>query len=272
VEAAIARLTRYGTAGGSDRRPLPVDLQASERAAEIGNTVATWAREVAESRGLPVPSPARAAGPVCQARSWSRGGWTCGHGSCGSIRHRPAGVAVAATWLLEHLEWLRHQRQAAEAYDELNDAANRLKSLVGGPLPRWYAGQCWEVVPFCAYHQAPAISCDCPALDPTDLRRCEVDLYAAPGARTVRCTACRTDHDAAHRKEWLLGEARDTLAHAALLAAALTALDVPVAVGTVYSWASRGRIVAHGWDALGRPLYLVGEAIDLLARTSRRVA
>jgi hypothetical protein len=162
-------------------------------------------------------------------------------------------VAIAASWLAEHgqLEWLRHQREAAEAMSDLREAAREVERIVDRPRDRWYAGPCWEDLP---------------------TGRCEVELYAVPGTRVVRCRECGAEHDAAGRKAWLLAEARDVLAHAALIAAALTALDIPVAVGTVYSWASRGRILSHGSDQLGRPLYKVGEAMDLLASTPRRVA
>lgn len=263
VDAAVLKLVRYGgSGGGSAERPVPFDDARAERAAAVGNTVASWARHVAESRGTAVAPPAtpRTVGPLCyhgealpfldQSKS------PCRHGSCIAIGARPAylGVEVAARWLAEHdqLEWLRHQREAAEAMAELREAAREVERIVDRPRDRWYAGPCWAELP--------------------DDGRCEVELYAVPGAKVVRCRECRAEHDAAGRKEWLLAEARDVLAHAALIAAALTALDMPVAVGTVYSWASRGRIVSHGLDQLGRPLYKVGEAMDLLSSTPRRVA
>jgi hypothetical protein len=263
VEAAILKLVRYGGSGqGSGERPVPWDDVRAGRAAAVGNTVSTWARHVAESHGIPVEPPRvpRAAGPLCyhgQALPLlDRAKPPCRHYSCAEIgtRRSDLGVAIAASWLAEHgqMEWLRHQREAAEAMAELREAAREVERIVDRPRDRWYAGPCWEDLPTGG--------------------RCEVELYAVPGARVVRCRECRAEHDAAGRKAWLLAEARDVLAHAALIAAALTALGMPVAVGTVYSWASRGRIVAHGSDTLGRPLYKVGEALDLLSSTSRRVA
>lgn len=254
VEAAIAKLVRHGgfEGGARDRRPLPVDLDASNRAAAIGNAVATAARDVAESRGIPLPPrPARTLGPQC------RSGISCGHGSCEVIRgRRDVGVAIAARWLRGQLEWLRHQRQAAEVFADLENAATDLIRMVAGPLPRWFAGQCWEPIEGVDEHGQP--------------KRCANELYAAPGATTVHCRDCGMTHELAYRKEWLLREANNTLAHAELIARALTALGVDdVTPARVRGMARHGRLVAHGTDRAGRPIYKVGEVLAVIEEQDR---
>lgn len=153
--------------------------------------------------------------------------------------------AYVALWILDHLPWLRRQPEAAQAFDELNYACRLSVSTVDRPPARWYAGPC---------------------------DGCTLDLYALPGARSFRCHECGAEYDAEQRRSWLLQAARDHLGPANQIAAALTALGVQVRVGTVYSWASRGRLIAHGHDAKGRPLYRVGDALDLVEHATRPAA
>lgn len=168
------------------------------------------------------------------------------------------GAVVAARFLGAHLEWIRHRQEAAAVFADLREAARELERLVGRPTGLRYRGPCWA---------------DLGDVDEVgDPLQCQEILYARPGAEVVKCRFCGAEYNAEGRRQWLLDEARTTLAHAALIASALTALDVPIAVGTIYSWASRGRLVDHGTDQLGRPLYRVGDAIDLLSVPRRRVA
>jgi len=222
----IARLARHGERGGrAQGHPLPVDLAAVQRASEVANTVSTWARHVAETRGLEVDGP---------------------------------GLGEVAGWLAGHVEWLSHQPEAPEAHRDLTEAAGQLRRLVDGPTPRWYAGPCGAAL---------------------DAGPCETDLYASPGARTVRCPGCGAQHDAADRKEWLLDVARNHLAHAELIARAVTALGRECTSSMIRNYADRGRLVAHGTMASGSPAYRVGDVLDLLderdekdAERARRLA
>lgn len=249
VESAVAKLVGHGLAvggGGGHGHPLPVDLVAAEKAAAVGNTVSTWARHVALTRGVEVPrTRPPLEGPVCRTN-------ICRHLSCAEVRspRREVGVATAARFLTGQLGWLRHRPEAAEALGELHQAALQLQRLLGGRPPRWYAGQCWELL--------------------DDGQRCTAELYASPGASSVRCPECGKVHEAAYRKDWLLQEASDTLAHAELIARALTALGIEAVTGSrVRNLAARGRLVAHGADAADRPLYRVGDVLDLVHEQAR---
>lgn len=231
VETTVAKLVSFGdqVGPGSGERPLPFDPKAAERAEALKGELATWAKRVSEERGVEIPRPA---------------------GELGAV--------VAARFLAENLEWLRHRQEAAVAFGSLRTVARQLEGLVGRPPELRYRGPCWA---------------ELGELDEAgDPLRCQEILYARPDSDIVKCRFCGAEYDANERREWLLSEARSTLAHAALISSALTALDLPVAVGTIYSWASRGRLVDHGKDGLGRPLYRVGDAIDLLRETRRRVA
>jgi hypothetical protein len=218
----IARLSR-GEPGTcrSSTVPLPFDWDAADAAWAVANTLSTWTRHICAESGRALPVV-----PVDAYPS-----------------------AVLAGWLAEceQVDWLRYRQEAAEAFDELTDAARLAVRVVDRHPERWYAGKC-----------TPGF--------------CDEDLYALPGALVVRCWKCRAEHDAQARKQWLLRLAADRLMHAAWLAAALTRLGERLPPGTVRSWASRGLLAAHGVDEHGRPVYRVGDALALLARQTKGAA
>lgn len=282
VEVTVARLARYGDRGGqaltpaedvavpgpanrtqpvevfgwpaSKDRPrkaalrptaLPFNPGTAQRAYAAINTITTWARHVTEERGHGPQRPAAMVGPLCRA------GWGCTHDTCTVIRARtvPHPAARAALFLLDQLDWLRHRIEAVDALDELAAAAATLRRVVDSPPPVQYAGPCWVEL---------------------DDGRCEFELYAHAGSASVKCGGCGVVHQVPQRRGWLLDEAENVLGHAAMLAAALSALDRPVTSSMIRNYADRGRIVAHGHDERGRPLYRVGDVLDVLADIARR--
>lgn len=155
-------------------------------------------------------------------------------------------IGGMARWLLvpRRLERIRHHPAAGEAVDEITACVRTAEHNVMGPSLRWYAGPC----------------------------DCGLDLYVVPSAALVRCRSCGTEYDVAARRDWLLETAEDTLAHAALIAQALTVLESPVKVDRIYKWAERGRIADRGVDPRGRPLYRVGDVRTELAKDTRKSA
>ncbi|MFE9955849.1 hypothetical protein [Micromonospora sp. NPDC005299] len=268
VEVTVARLARYSDRhgrtlpdddpdgrpdGGLKVTPLPFDPSARSRGLDASNTIVTWARHVAEERGGGPVRPGPVIGPLC------RSGAGCRHETCSLIRTRsvPHPVARAAVYLLGQLGWLRHRPEGREALDELGDACRIIVQVVDAPPPLWYAGPCREQT------------------DVDEAGRdvlCAEELYARTDDGTVRCPACKTRHDVGERREWLLDEADQVLAHASLVAAALTVLDRRVTPSMVRNYADRGRITARGVDERGRPLYRVGEVRAVVADVAYRRA
>jgi hypothetical protein len=286
VEASVARLARHGDRGGrelrapelddedlgDERRRLPVmahgwaaRLERPKRGALLStqlpylpgmatqayaaiNAITTTARDIAETRGIQVPMPGPMAGPLCRA------GWGCKHPTCALIRARSIDhpAARAAAFLLTQLDWIRKHADAAAYVDELSTAAATLLWCVDRPPNTAYAGPCWETL--------------------ADESRCGFELYAIEGAAIVECRGCGTTHVLADRRKWLRGEVQDALAIAATLAAGLSSLDMPVTSSMIRNYAARGRIVAHGHDVVGRPLYRVGDVVDVLLDQARRKA
>jgi hypothetical protein len=242
----IARLSRTGPAGRTSERPLPFSWEAADATWAAVNTLITWQRHITEASGRdPGPPGSPVQGPHCRA------GHSCAHDSCAWLGIREHPLEHLVNWLADQLGWLRYRQEAAEAFDELADAAALTVRTVDLPPVRWYAGPCG-----------------------TD--GCTADLYAASGSSTVTCWECGARHDADYRRGWLLRQAEDTLAHAALAAGAITALGHPCKDATVRQWAHRGRLAAHPPDQRGRPLYRVGDVLDLVreseSRRDRRVA
>jgi hypothetical protein len=205
LQTTIARQGRSGGGSGGDSHPLPVDLGASETAWAVTNTITTWARHCAETRGEPLPA---------------------------------GDLAGAAAWLAGQMEWLRHQPEASEAVDELADACALAVRVVDRRADRWYAGPCVL---------------------------CTEDLYALPGAATIRCPKCEAKYDAQERRELLLVAAQDRLVHAELIGRALIALGwETMTAARVRGLVRRGKVAERGQDEARRTLYRLGDVVGVM--------
>jgi hypothetical protein len=151
-------------------------------------------------------------------------------------------LAAMAGHLAANLEWLRHHPAAAECVDELCRAVAAARYAVDRPRERLYAGPCWRDV---------------------DGGECPGELYAVLGAAEVACPVCGWLFEVAERRAWLLEAARDVLATATLVSAALSRLDLAVTPERLWKWRERGRIFNHSAPG-DDPTYRVGDVIDLL--------
>lgn len=145
-------------------------------------------------------------------------------------------MSADADWLGAHVAQLRQLADAAAAFGELTRAVSSAERIIDLRPELWYAGPC------------PS---------------CGDDTYAQPGASYVHCR-CGWQADAAERRRWLLQAAEATLVHSELAAQALSRLGQPVTGAMIRGYAFRGRLAAHGTDRLGRPLYRIGDLLDVL--------
>lgn len=233
LETTAARLSRLSrTPGRVAGTPLPVDLHAAGLRSTLVNTLVTWARHVAEERGQQIPDlPTCRIGPVCHRPD-------CLHTTCVVIRleGRPGPVAVAVHWLRGNSEWIRHRREVAELADGIGEAVRAARRGVDLPPDRSYVGTC----------------------------QCGLALYARPGSDAVACRGCDTVWGVDEQREWMLLVARDSLASAAAISRALTALGQPVAAGTIRQWGNRRRLPTYGRLVIHPgALYRVGDVLDL---------
>lgn len=235
AEAVLTRQVHYGNGGrgGSSDDPMPIDLTAATRFAAIENTLTTWARHAAESRNQPLA-----------------------HTSRNAAQH-------AARYLAANIDWLRGQPEAAQAFNDLENACNALARLVDRPADnRHLVG-----------------ICDCGKV-----------LYAPWNWSTIRCKACGATWSLADGQDILLRHLDDklvTAGEAAKLAGHLDPERSQDAVRKlVEKWAAHHRLVAHGHvmreptEAEVRrdpeaypvmvPTYRFGEIRKLLDETPRR--
>lgn len=174
-------------------------------------------------------------------------------GAHGASEALPADTLSAmAQWLLERVERLRHHEAAGEAVRDITGAVQHALRIVDRPPERWYAGIC--------------------GADMADHDWCHEDLYAPVKAAVIQCPACRAVWDVKERRTWLLRQAEDVLAHAALIAQALSALGTLATPVMISRWVSDGRLPDHGTDAAGRKLYRVGDVQTLAYEHAQRQA
>lgn len=238
LQTVIVRRSDMGLGGRSAESPLDFDWNASDGSWALDNTVTTWARHIAESRGIDVHDDLRPLGPVCSA---------CKHETCIASRNwcsHP--TAVAMRWLATQVGWLAHRPEGVEGFDELGAIAGYLERMVDRPMPTVYAGPC-------------------------DV--CGRGMYARKGSPVVRCTPCDLEYDVPAREKWMLDQVDDRLATAVELSRALTRLGVEVTPERIRKWSERGRITAHGKDG-SRPLYRIGDVrvlVEAMALDDTRV-
>ncbi len=234
LEITLTRQTSKGSGGGSEI-PLPYGQPASEATAVLRSTLVGWVRVMEE--GLPVLDPVQPEGPWCE---------TCGHVTCRQLA-RIAWLTVyvagpddtlesMARWLLAGRTRLLRHPAVEEVVDEITAAVRAAWRVVDRPADSLFAGKC---------------------------ATCQAGLYARPGAVRVRCRECGTGYDVAAQWEAMRGQIEDQLLHSVMMGAVLRQLGVMVADSTIRYWAQKGRIVAHGTDRSGRPVYRVGDVLDV---------
>lgn len=199
----------------------------------VANTVGTWARHVAESRGIELPE--------------SRG---------------------VLAWLIDNIAAIRHDEAAAVIHDELTGLAlENERSIFGRAGTDEFYGVCDEpdrgVV--AELDAAGRIVVEIYRSD----RTCGAQLYGQPDAKTIRCRACGAKYDAEERKATMRAKLPNSLGTLAEVAGALTKLDEPVTVDALSSAVRRGLIPDRGQNAQGHRLVRVGDVQAYLASRQR---
>lgn len=241
LEVTLSKQDRIGDRGpGSSERPLPLNLGSSEVGWILRNTLHGWVRLVAEEThaGLPVNT-----------------------------------LTDMARWLRPRVGWLRHHQAGPEAVAEIVASVSACRRNIDRPPSLWYAGPCGAATSTesdcsCCCHIGGAFppACDvvggCHAAHQT--ADCRAELYAHPGALNVICRDCGSVYNLADRRGWLLSQVEDQLMHSIAAAALVRHLGVQVADSSIRAWASRGRIVAHTRDVRNRPLYRIGDVLEVV--------
>lgn len=172
-------------------------------------------------------------------------------------------LVAAAEFLRTQLSWLRHATDeqggayAAAVFAEIGECASRMRGMVDGPAAQRFLGPCGAAL-------GPRVS-GSDHMHVDFAATCDGDVYGRPDAEYGSCRTCGARYRRDERQAWLDGEVRTW---------AFTAKDIADAHGinvkTIRSWAERGQLTHHGHDREGRPLYLVGDVLDLAAESAAR--
>ncbi|MFY7069604.1 hypothetical protein ACOQFV_27415 [Nocardiopsis changdeensis] len=241
LDVEITRQARRPRPAGHTRPtepPLPLDLHASEARDVLVRTLGMWRRTLA---GDAQEAPGRPIGPFCRAG--------CGHPSCARRRAAqpvPRGATVAAL-LRTLIPDIRRHPEGGHLVDEITAAVDQARyHLYGADTPGYtLAGLCPD---------------------------CGRPVYARPDAATAQChdRDCLGLVDTAQWRTDVRAQLAAQVLPLTEVRQALTTLGHPVPLGTLKSWAHRGRLVPC-WatdDGRQRPLYLVEDALALLTPTT----
>jgi hypothetical protein len=160
--------------------------------------------------------------------------------------HHHSDTAAVARWIARNLRTLRQHQDAGQAYDELSNAIREARRAVDRPLERVFAGPC--------------------GVEADNGFICREDLYAAQGKTTAVCKGCGARHEMAQRREWMLSIIEDQVAYSGLLAGLVSNLGVQIGSSTIRRYAAAGRIKAISVDAKHRPLYRIGDVLDVFLK------
>ena len=201
-----------------------------------------------KSADPPLPINLRAATTLDDVRTVLVG-WT--RESCEHENRWPHDDSETAMLLrLKQTRWQTHPA-ADELLDELEYTHTQVLAAIDNPPERRYLGPC--------------------GADLGDENECLGDVIAR-GNREPTCADCGAQHDLGARMAWIVDVTADHLVTAADAAGALSAWGQRITADLIRLWAHRGRILAHGTNRRGRPVYRFGDIRDLAADTLQRRA
>lgn len=155
-----------------------------------------------------------------------------------------------ARWLLRYTHHIRQHPAADQLADEITDAITRVRRVIDRPPEKLFFGRC--------------------GADLDDDQQCVESIYGYAAHNTVQCPVCGTEWDIATRRAWLLRIVEDEVAYSGLLAGLVSGLGVQISSSAIRRYAKKGRIHALAVDARHRPLYRIGDVLDVcLHRTHR---
>lgn len=233
--------------------PLIADVDSGARHDAAAAELVTWARHIAETRGIGLPSRRRQL--------------ACRHRTCATARkHKAQGpvcapapepihdLAVSASFVAYHLDWLRYRPESEEAWPALLSTCKALVRVVDTAAGEVIVGRC----------------------------PCEHWLYAHERAETVKCWGCGTVYDVASSRDALKDDLEDrvmTGAEIAKLAGYLGIADTKKARLMIKVWAQRGKLdrrrrwIASRTEVLeAESIYRFGDALPLLMVAYARAA
>jgi hypothetical protein len=286
-------------------RREPSDAAAPDGGALIrhaGDVLGTWARHLAETRGVPLVLNVgqRREGPVCASHvhSFTAGGCGldrdpvtgdfscaslhCGHQSCTVIRNgEHAGTTAALVrWFLRNRNAIRFDEAAAEIHSDVLRLRDRLRQFVDRSPAPFFAGPCHAPSPTGGRCQRDLYAWINPfAIDPRDQSERPTVTCNGYGSRVEGDRGCGAVHTLADRYEWLLASVDDALLPLAVWQQALPKLFPGLAWparSTWWRWTAhedpvKRRLLPKSIDREGVELFRGGDIVDLVRNEQARI-
>jgi len=217
------------------------DATAAKVADQARTGLSTWIRHLTGQRGLTPPA----------------------------LRTAPA----MAIWLTHHVQAIAQDEAAGDCYDRIHELHRAIRRAIDNLAKRW-AGPC----------TARLLVADLVIAGPgigigVVERECGADLRTRPGAKVIRCDMCGAEYSPVERIRWLMAKAREQQGTADFCADAFTDAGYSVTVKQIMDMRRRGRLFSYRdsdaeFDRQGRakPLFLIGDLLDLLARDRGKVS
>jgi hypothetical protein len=167
---------RHAVAGAS-RRPIPLDLRASDASTHLRGILVGWVRVLLEET----------TGGLTTGHTASRAGLTGTPEGDGTPADTPSALVA---FLRDRVDVLRNHEAGSEAVGEILDAVSRIRRVVDRAEDWWYAGRCRCGDDLYAKLYASVIECDCGASYDVHARRAEllasVEDVLAPATEIAR--------------------------------------------------------------------------------------
>jgi hypothetical protein len=163
-------------------------------------------------------------------------------------------IPKAAEWMATFPNLLAEHPYAHTLHAEIVAMVRQIRRMIDRAPDKVYLGQCGFEI---------------------DGEACPQDLYVLPSRDSVHCPTCGSDWDTQARREHLLRVVEDQLATAAEVSQALSRLARPVSAAAIRSYVHRGKLDQHPplpQDPKHRPLYRIGDVLDLLHQTEKEAS
>lgn len=161
----------------------------------------------------------------------------------------PQTWAGIAAYLRSAVDWIARHPDGPRCVDDLTAALRNARHAIDRPADRRYAGVCGGTT----------INADGAAT------KCTEALYGLFDADDVECTRCGARWPIRQRRQQMLTALEDHHLTAVDLARAVDGFGVTVTAQLVRQWKHRGLLTPTGVDPAGRPLYRVGDVLDVVA-------
>lgn len=241
LHVSYAKQDRLGSSNGHrgklSESPMPVRFDVRCVIDSLGNEVTTWARDLVETHGFEIPTLIRRS-----AHNGKRG--VVIPVSSPTVD----AYCYAATWLAEHVGYLRTHPAAMEAHRDLTGAIAAAELAIDKPEPQLMVGYC---------------------------ELCSHSLYAPRDATGIKCEGCGAYvTDLADRWKRAKLKLRGYPATAAVIAGWVGEVyDVLVNRKRINDWHYRGTLRKVDDDPdTGDPRFRIGEVLDRAAKSKPRKA